>query len=727
MGIKNWAIQKHKSTGKWFLVFSENLISSEMPSPEEICEAAEKAGLSPYSMIGKDAISSYLQKNSDSAEKPIPLALELSPDFDARLIVNSDKTEAKLYIRKAANAEPAVDLQIINRLLQRSNIINLDMQKIKSGISEFINSPSMEFLQIIAEGTPPKRGADKKLVAHFKQIPQHEVVRLADRLKNLELRSADVENPTTDKDYPLSEAETLTTVQKDDLLYELKESDAGEAGSDIYGKTIPGLPGNDPFLLDLRNIVQSHSELRAGVTGLLLIANTERGLKLRIVPYRDAKIRAVVSIDKMEASLIIESGLGAGERLSIMGVKKALNDVGLLDTITDEKITEIIEAARKKSEEAEFVFLQGIPAVAANSYKFEWAANFEEGQNTATVEKDALILTATLSVKGEAGKDVYGKPIDPKNAYPVLLPQYDDSIRFVEEDGKAKFYASVSGELTRFDNKLLISSLKSIHSDIDEKTGDIIFPGNLIITGDVRDGRKIKALGDLTVTGNAEKSLIYSETSVNLNGGINGKGSGTVWAKNTANLHYAENARIFSGSNIKIGNYCFKCLVKTNGSLSLTGSPGVLLGGNIHAAKGCSVKELGAKKTIRTIISFGQDYLIKDEIEVREKEMAENIAELNEIDKKLKSSEPNLNIEELRTRKVKLIKRNSALTIRIFNLKENFETHIPSKIVVSGDVYPGVVLESHGRYFEVMETHHHVFFTFDEKTGQIVCSPLHDE
>ncbi len=165
----------------------------------------------------------------------------------------------------------------------------------------------------------------------------------------------------------------------------------------------------------------------------------------------------------------------------------------------------------------------------------------------------------------------------------------------------------------------------------------------------------------------------------------------------------------------------------TNVSLSLTGSPGVLLGGNIHAANGCSVKELGAKKTIRTIISFGQDYLIKDEIEVREKEMAENIAELNEIDKKLKSSEPNLNIEELRTRKVKLIKRNSALTIRIFNLKENFETHIPSKIVVSGDVYPGVVLESHGRYFEVMETHHHVFFTFDEKTGQIVCSPLHDE
>ena len=119
--------------------------------------------------------------------------------------------------------------------------------------------------------------------------------------------------------------------------------------------------------------------------------------------------------------------------------------------------------------------------------------------------------------------------------------------------------------------------------------------------------------------------------------------------------------------------------------------------------------------------------MIKDEIEVREKEIAENTAEIEEIDKKLKQKEPVSNIEELRNRKVKLIKRNSALTIRIFNLKENFETHIPSKIKVSGFVYPGVVLESHGRYFEVMETHQHVFFNFDEKTGQIICSPMQDD
>ena len=106
---------------------------------------------------------------------------------------------------------------------------------------------------------------------------------MADRLKRPDLRTPDVENPTTDKDYPLSEAETLTVVEKGDLIYEVEDAGLGEAGVDVYGQSIPGLPGNDPFFLDLRNIVQNHSELRAGETGLLLIANTERGLTQSIV------------------------------------------------------------------------------------------------------------------------------------------------------------------------------------------------------------------------------------------------------------------------------------------------------------------------------------------------------------------------------------------------------------------------------------------------------------
>lgn len=718
---KLWTLKKNNS-GKWFLTFTALLELENCPSADEILLEAKRKGIKSSSLVSKKTIEDYLKKHTGSGIEPVSLPLELDPNFDARITTNNDKTAAYLYVRKDADSVNEVDMSTINRLLQRSNIANIDTEKVKEGLSDFINSSEMEFSMQIAEGSPPKRGPDKKLITHFEQIPDHEVQRLADRLKRPDLRTPDVENPTTDKDYPLSEAETLTVVEKGDLIYEVEDAGLGEAGVDVYGQSIPGLPGNDPFFLDLRNIVQNHSELRAGETGLLLIANTERGLKIRIVPYRDAKVRAVISRDKMEVSLILQSGLGAGERLSVIGVKTALNEVNLLDSISDAKINEIIESARKLNDECEFVILSGTPPIAPGSYRLEWSIKFNEELSTATVEKDALILTARLLPKGEKGKNVFGEFIDPKNAEPTDLPANDETIKVTEEKHVIKFFAAESGELSFFNNALVISSLKTIQSDIDTKFGDISFPGNLIITGDIKDDVKVKSKGKLTITGTVEKALIYSEDSLTLNGGINGKGRGTVWAKDKTDLQYAENARVFSGGDISIASYCFKCLVKTNGTVHLTGNPGVLLGGSIHAAKGVSVHDLGAEKTIRTIISFGQDYLIKDEIEVREKEIEDNNAELAKIEKDLQANPPD--VDALRQKKVKLLKRNSALTVRIFNLKENFEFHIPSKIKVTGSVYPGVVLESHGRYFEVMETHHNVFFEFDEKNGQIICSPI---
>ena len=213
-----------------------------------------------------------------------------------------------------------------------------------------------------------------------------------------------------------------------------------------------------------------------------------------------------------------------------------------------------------------------------------------------------------------------------------------------------------------------------------------------------------------------------------MNGGIRGESRGTVWAKNTMALHFAETARLFAGGNIYINEYSFRCVVKTNGQLIMTGEPGSFIGGNAHAAHGINVRNLGDYKTVRTIISFGQDYLIKDKIEVYEKQTQDNLLELTRIEGELNDSEtPADRIQELREQKVILLKSNTSLGIKIFKLKENFESHISSEIKVTGTVYPGVILESHGRYYEVREPASHVIFTFDSKQGRIVCKQIEDK
>jgi uncharacterized protein (DUF342 family) len=118
---------------------------------------------------------------------------------------------------------------------------------------------------------------------------------------------------------------------------------------------------------------------------------------------------------------------------------------------------------------------------------------------------------------------------------------------------------------------------------------------------------------------------------------------------------------------------------------------------------------------------------VSDQIDVCEKEVVkikDEVQKIDEMMKRISTTDPT--IHELRRRKLELLKKNDKLTVRIFTLKEQYETHIISHVRVENTVYPGVILESHGRYYEVREQKSHVVFIFDQGTGQITCNPIND-
>jgi len=57
--------------------------------------------------------------------------------------------------------------------------------------------------------------------------------------------------------------------------------------------------------------------------------------------------------------------------------------------------------------------------------------------------------------------------------------------------------------------------------------------------------------------------------------------------------------------------------------------------------------------------------------------------------------------------------------LKVFNLREKFEEHSESEICCRGTIYPGVVIESHNRYYEVQQKRNQVVFYFDRKSGRI--------
>jgi len=81
-------------------------------------------------------------------------------------------------------------------------------------------------------------------------------------------------------------------------------------------------------------------------------------------------------------------------------------------------------------------------------------------------------------------------------------------------------------------------------------------------------------------------------------------------------------------------------------------------------------------------------------------------------------------LDHIRQDKVKMLRLLEKRTHRIFDLRERFEAHVESEVRVRGIVFPGVILESHNRFYEVRSKKAKVAFSFDQEQGRIIERPL---
>jgi len=726
MAKNSWEITENNKSRRWYLHIPAGFDPESYPNVEEIRRNANAQGLDPYSVVSDAVLEKNLNKAISVSGEEFSFPITLEPSFDVRLNIDPDKTRAFLYIRKSADRKAPIDLKLVSTVINNSHLKGLDAAKIQEAILQFRNSPYLELNDfMLAEGTPPGRGKDREFLTKVEWLPEEEAKLLSGKVQAWAKSMIPTE---ADKGFPAGNAKRIAIVSKDQIVYELSPVELGPSGSDVFGRQIPGLPGNDPFIQVFDNLSIGPAGLKAERNGLLLADDTDNRLKVRVIPYLDGKAIPVISPDNMNVTLLLESEEGAGTPLTLEAALTALGARGIRGQIDTALIEKTVSQVRKTRNNAEIVVLRGQKAIPPGASRITWFTGFPGDEVSVNITPGDRIISIEQIPAGADGVDVYGTVLKAAGGHPEPVPGHDESITAVTSDGATVYTANASGELVLRDGTLGVSENKTISTDINDTTGDLSFPGNLTVNGCIRKGRIVRATGAVTINGDAEAALVSADTTVTMNGGILGSGRGTVWAKQEIHLTFAENARVLAGGDISIANYCFQCTVKTNGTLFMTGNPAVLLGGNIRASKGVEVYELGSEKTIRTSISFGQNYLVSDQIEVCEKEVQKVKETIEKIDTEMKKpAATNPRIHELRRKKLELMKHNDKLTVRIFTLKEQFETHILSHIRVDNTVYPGVILESHGRYYEVREPRSHVIFFFDQTTGQITCTPIENE
>src|SRR5208282_288012 len=186
---------------------------------------------------------------------------------------------------------------------------------------------------------------------------------------------------------------------------------------------------------------------------------------------------------------------------------------------------------------------------------------------------------------------------------------------------------------------------------------------------------------------------------------------------------FAEQAVLQAAENVHLKGACLRCQVKCNGKLLLDSEKGNLVGGEVRARQGIVVQNLGSPAGIRTLVWFGQDYMLKDQIDREELEVTTFAKRVVELDAEMKSFQKEVQagrqldaaaLSHMRAEKAQVLKAIEQRKLRLIEMHETFDTHCASEIFVRGTLFPGAVIESHGRRWETRTEKNMITLFFNE-------------
>ncbi len=201
--------------------------------------------------------------------------------------------------------------------------------------------------------------------------------------------------------------------------------------------------------------------------------------------------------------------------------------------------------------------------------------DFKNIKTVRQIKEGEVIAIKIPPLKGKEGKDVFGEPIEPKTGEEVNLPVGKNTV--ISPDGQ-QLLAKVGGYLYRSDGNICVGELLTIPNDVNFKTGNIKYSGDVIIYGNVQGGFSVDVKGDVQIEGTAEACDITSRNgNVIIKKGIFGKEKATIKAKGDIEAPMAQECNIICEGFLKIDKSVRNSKIKC-GSLKL--GHGCLLANN---------------------------------------------------------------------------------------------------------------------------------------------------
>jgi uncharacterized protein (DUF342 family) len=229
--------------------------------------------------------------------------------------------------------------------------------------------------------------------------------------------------------------------------------------------------------------------------------------------------------------------------------------------------------------------------------------NFKQLDMFRLCERGDVLVTSVPAKEGKDGVDVYGNVLPAPKARPAaVIPRGKGTV--LSPDG-LHLLADVSGQLLLTEGKINISPHLEIAANVDNSTGDIDFNGQVTIRGNVVTGFTVKAAGNIEVHGVCEAATLVSEHgSIVLGNGVQGADKGELIAAQDITAKFIESCKVTAGGNIT-SDSIRKSHIKCDGSVTVSGKNGLLVGGSLVAGEKLVATTVGSPMGTLTDIEVG--------------------------------------------------------------------------------------------------------------------------
>ena len=333
--------------------------------------------------------------------------------------------------------------------------------------------------------------------------------------------------------------------------------------------------------------------------------------------------------------------------------------------------------------------------------------NFRRRLGKRNVVAGQLLATVVEPVKGINGIDLMG------NLVRVPQPRRC-KIRTGEnvEAGEAglNYFATLAGRIRWCQELLSVDKVFDIEGDVGLGTGDVSHDGAVLVHGDILQGSRLEAIGDVEVMGTLECAHIQTGGALHVHGGITGNEHTRIVAAGGVQARFILDAHILASGDVTVENEIVHSTISTRGAVYVP--TGRLVGGEINALGGVDAGQIGSAASVPTTVIAGEDHSLEGQLAILKNKLrlaTENVDRIHNTLAPLRGKIahlPEKSKEALRA----LLENLPAMEAAVTELKEAIAgVHAASEaqsrhvILIRVHLYPESRLRIHGETLHVSE------------------------